>query len=443
MERNRGGVCVDPMAQFTVGAACSWMPQYNAACHRRAAPHDPRFIRARRVIFGIALASFLLSFFHRTAPAAIADELARAFAINSALLGTLAATYFYVYMVLQVPVGVLADTMGPRRLLAAGSLVAGLGSIAFALAPTWEIAAAGRTFVGVGVSVAFIAILKVSAVWFPASRFATLNGITMFAGNLGAVIAGAPLAWLVTQTSWRVVFLGLAALSIALGVASWLKVRDRPEDLGISHRCMRCRRPGEAKCTGRGRSLPCSPNPATWPGFFVNAGIAGSYLAFAGLWAVPYLEQTYAMSRVAAARAHERCSCSASPSARCWSGTLSDRLSNRRGVMRVYAVLYAGVVAAVAPARAVAAAGNARVVRPDGTPHSRLHADLGRRQGSQPARAFGHRDVDRQRRNLPRHGHPAAARGRDPRPRPRARAISACVGHRHRGARGQRRVRRG
>src|SRR6185369_8468670 len=247
--------------------------------HSALAPHDPRFIRARRVIFGIALASFLLSFFHRTAPAAIADELARAFAINSALLGTLAATYFYVYMVLQVPVGVLADTLGPRSILAAGSLVAGLGSIAFALAPSWEIAGVGRALVGVGVSVAFIAILKVSAVWFPANRFATLNGVTMFAGNLGAVIAGAPLAWLATQTSWRLVFLGLAALSIALGVASWFKVRDRPEDLGFPpvHPP-----PASARSKMHWARAVASvlSNRATWPGFFVNAGIAGSYLAF-------------------------------------------------------------------------------------------------------------------------------------------------------------------
>ena len=140
---------------------------------------DPRFVAVRRVVFGIVLASFVLSFFHRTAPAAIAGELAHAFAINSAVLGTLAATYFYVYTVLQIPVGVLADTLGPRVILAGGSLVAGAGSLAFALAPTWEIAAAGRTLVGIGVSTAFIAILKISAVWFPANRFATLNGITI------------------------------------------------------------------------------------------------------------------------------------------------------------------------------------------------------------------------------------------------------------------------
>src|SRR6266545_3174900 len=96
---------------------------------------DPRFVHARRVVFAIVLASFVLSFFHRTAPAAIATELAQAFSIGGALLGTLAATYFYVYTVLQIPVGVLADTWGPRRLLAAGSFTAALGSIAFALAP--------------------------------------------------------------------------------------------------------------------------------------------------------------------------------------------------------------------------------------------------------------------------------------------------------------------
>src|SRR5664279_3953039 len=250
-------------------------------------PHEGRFVRARRVVFGIVLASFVLSFFHRTAPAAIAGELTRAFAINGAVLGTLAATYFYVYTLLQIPVGVLADTLGPRHLLTAGSLIAGVGSLAFALAPGWEIAAAGRTLVGVGVSVAFIAILKVSAVWFPANRFATLNGVTMFAGNLGAVVAGAPLAWLVTQTSWRNVFMGLAALSMTLGVATWWRVRDRPEDLGFA--------PVHATPARAGSGVHWShalrevlANPATWPGFFVNAGIGGSYLAFAGLWAVPY-----------------------------------------------------------------------------------------------------------------------------------------------------------
>ena len=298
-----------------------------------------RFTRTRAVVFGIVLASFVLSFFHRTAPAAIAGELTRAFAINAATLGTLAATYFYVYTLLQIPVGVLADTLGPRRILAVGSLLAGAGSLAFALAPTWEIAAAGRTLVGIGVSVAFIAILKVSAVWFPANRFATLNGVTMFAGNTGAVVAGAPLAWLVTQTSWRNVFIGLAALSIALGVATWLKVRDRPQDLGFAPVNSIAASSGAPSHWTRALGKVLA-NPATWPGFFVNAGIGGSYLAFAGLWAVPFLVDVHGMTRVTAAE-HASLLLLGVAFGSVAIGTLSDRLGSRRGLMRACTALYA------------------------------------------------------------------------------------------------------
>jgi sugar phosphate permease len=309
-----------------------------------AAAPGARLLRARRIVFGIVLASFVLSFFHRTAPAAIADALTRAFAINGVALGTIAATYFYVYTVLQIPVGILADTLGPRRILAAGSVVAGLGSLAFALAPTWEIAAAGRTLVGVGVSVAFIAILKVCAVWFEPQRFATINGVTMFAGNMGAVIAGAPLAWIITFASWRTVFVGLAALSIGLGLATWWKVRDRPEDLGfapVSEAAAAHAGGGGAQSVHWRHALTrVLANPATWPGFFVNMGIAGSYLAFAGLWAVPWLEQTHGMTRVAAALQTTMLPLGVAFGALVV-GAISDRLRNRRGVIRVYAFLCA------------------------------------------------------------------------------------------------------
>jgi len=313
--------------------------RYNRAMHALAArPHDAHFVAARRIVFGIAVAAYVLSFFHRTAPAAIAGELAKAFAIQSAVLGTLAATYFYVYTLLQVPVGVLADTLGPRRILALGSLVAAAGSLVFALAPAWEVAAIGRTLVGVGVSVAFISILKIASTWFPANRFATLAGLTLFAGNLGAVVAGAPLAWIVEQASWRTVFVALAALSFALAVACWLFVRDRPELAGFAR--MNAQAPATQPAVRWTRALATVlANPATWPGFFVNVGIGGSYLAFAGLWAVPWLEQTYGRSRVVAAQ-HASLLLVGVAFGALAVGVISDRLRNRHTVMRVYALLY-------------------------------------------------------------------------------------------------------
>ncbi len=302
-------------------------------------PPAPALIRARRLVYGIVLASFVLSFFHRTAPAAIAGELTRAFSIGSAVLGTLAATYFYVYTVLQIPVGVLADTLGPRRILSTGSIVAGLGSLLFALAPTWEIAAAGRTLVGIGVSVAFIAILKITAVWFPPERFATMNGVTMFAGNLGAVIAGAPLAWVVTWASWRAVFVGLALLSLGLGLATWIIVRDRPEARGFE--------PVNRGAAPTGVPLhwlqalgQVLANRATWPGFFVNIGVGGSFLAWAGLWAVPYLQDVHGIARVNAAQ-HASLFLFGVAVGALVVGWVSDRLKNRRGVMLAYTFAYA------------------------------------------------------------------------------------------------------
>jgi len=158
----------------------------------------------------------------------------------------------------------------------------------------------------------------------------------MLAGNLGAVVAGAPLAWLVSFTSWRSVFVGLAVVSATLGLATWIWVRDRPEQLGFTPVASV---PAAVTIDWREALRRVLANPATWPSFLVNVGIGGSFLAFAGLWAVPYLEQVHGLSRVAAAE-HASALLFGVAIGGLLIGTLSDRLRSRRGLMRVYALLY-------------------------------------------------------------------------------------------------------
>ena len=236
---------------------------------------------------GVAIAAYLLSFFHRVAPAAISGDLQATFAIGGAQLGTLAATYFYVYTLMQIPTGVLADTLGPRRILFWGGLVAGVGAILFGLAPSFELAFVGRTLVGLGVSVTFIAMLKLLAIGFDERRFATLTGLCMLIGNLGSILAGAPLAWATQAAGWRQVFVVVGLLSFALAFASRAWVIETPA--GKVDRA--------AWLSGLVSVLK---NRATWPGFFANAGLSGAFFTFAGLWAVPYLTQMHAMSRAVA-----------------------------------------------------------------------------------------------------------------------------------------------
>ena len=105
---------------------------------------SPEQMRWRWLALGVVATAFILSFFQRFAPAGIAQDLAASFGTTAASLGLLAATYFYVYTVMQIPTGILADTLGPRRIVALGGIVGGIGSLLFGFAPSFELALVGR-----------------------------------------------------------------------------------------------------------------------------------------------------------------------------------------------------------------------------------------------------------------------------------------------------------
>lgn len=255
----------------------------------------PEQMRRRWIALGTVACAFVLSFFQRFAPAGIAQDLATTFQTSAASLGVLAATYFYVYTVMQIPTGILADTLGPRRILVLGGFIAGTGSFLFALAPTLDWALLGRTLIGLGVSVTFIAMLKLIAVWFEESRFATLVGVCMLIGNMGSVLAGAPLSALAQATGWRGVFIGAGILSISIAIICWFVVRDRIDESASAAP------PRFDRTIVLSNLLAVIRNRDTWPAALVNTGMAGAFFTFAGLWAVPFLMQVHGMPRDVAA----------------------------------------------------------------------------------------------------------------------------------------------
>ncbi len=238
--------------------------------------------------------------FHRIAPAVVAADLMRAFSISAASLGNLSAIYPYVFALMALPAGSLADTLGPRWTLALGAATMGIGTILFGLAPEFSVAWVGRLLVGLGASVILIASLRLAAEWFRPGEFATISGWSQTVGNVGALVASSPLALLVEILGWRQTFVVIGTLTLLLAVAAALFVRDRPEAMGLVPV-----NPGPgAAMPSLGETVRGIPgifsNPRSWPPVLAAAGVYSSLIAFLGLWGVPYLTQVYGLGRVEA-----------------------------------------------------------------------------------------------------------------------------------------------
>ncbi|HET9576596.1 MAG TPA: MFS transporter [Usitatibacter sp.] len=276
-----------------------------------------------------------MAYYHRVAPAVITRELSIDFGLSGAALGNLSAFYFYSYVAVQIPTGLLADRWGPRRLLTLGAALTAAGTLLFALAPAAGWAEAGRFAIGAAAGVAFVSMLKLASHWMHARQFALASGVALFVGVMGATLAGAPLRALVDAFGWRPVMIGSASFTAAVALAIWLVVRDDPSERGYASFSPGHAHPAGASMAAQLREV--AGHRIAWLMVAVPGGICAIILTFPGLWGVPFLVTQYGFSpREAAA------TCSAmlvSWALACVAaGPLSERLGRRKP-------LYAGGLA--------------------------------------------------------------------------------------------------
>lgn len=301
----------------------------------REAAYPP--LRLAFLMWGLGAAFYLIGFYQRVAPAVITRELMGEFALGAAALGNLAAFYYYSYVAMQIPAGVLADRWGPRRALSAGAAIAAAGTLLFALAPNYAAAGLGRLLIGGSVGVAFVAMLKLAGHWFAPTRFAMLSGLALACGILGAVSAGVPLRLLVDAFGWRAVLGVSAALTALLAATIWLAVRDDPAERGYASYAPLPSAQRIPVLAGIRRAFATRN---VWLVFLISGAVSGPTLTFGGLWGVPFLSTHYGLST-------SQASVVTSLLLVCWAvggpivGALSDRLRRRKPPYVLGAVLAA------------------------------------------------------------------------------------------------------
>ncbi len=162
----------------------------------------------------------------QVSPSVMTSNLMQAFSIHAEGLGYLSAIYFYAYASMQIPVGMLLDRFGPRKLLSVAAITCGLGAVIFSQSHLLFFAGLGRLLIGLGSAFAAIGCLKIAAIWFSVDRFAWLAGLTVMLGMLGATTGQAPLAYLVNNIGWRSTLLSLGVAGLFLGLALFSFIKD-------------------------------------------------------------------------------------------------------------------------------------------------------------------------------------------------------------------------
>jgi MFS family permease len=234
------------------------------------------------VVWSIGLAAYLVGVMHRTSFGVAGLDAAARFQAAPAALAGFVVLQLLVYASLQIPVGVLLDRFGARKLIVVGSLTMAVGQLVLAVATDLPLAILARVLVGAGDALTFISVLSVVTSWFPARAVPVMTQLTGLIGQLGQVLSAVPLAAVLHGPGWTPAFVSAAALGVAVGLAALAVVRDRPPGAPAP--------PPAPSPRAVLQGLRCSwREPGTRLGFWTHMGTQFSGMVFALMWGVPYL----------------------------------------------------------------------------------------------------------------------------------------------------------
>ncbi|WP_337061142.1 MFS transporter [Kineococcus sp. G2] len=249
---------------------------------RRPTTADAAAVPGAWLVFAVGAAAYVVTVANRTSLAAAGLEAQERYAIGAGALSSFAVLQFLVYAALQVPVGVLIDRWGPRRLVVLGAATMGAGQLLLALSTqTWQ-AVLARVLVGAGDAATFISVVRLVTNWFPPRRVPVLTQLVGLFGQFGQVFSIVPLAALLHGPGWTPAYTGLAAFSVLAAVLSVLLLRDVPPGAPDP----RTRR-GARQVTGDLRAS--LRHPGTRLGLWSHWATPFAGNAFAVLWGYPFL----------------------------------------------------------------------------------------------------------------------------------------------------------
>ena len=256
-------------------------------------PRENNPIRASSGVAAIAVAVvvilgllYVVSQFLRNSVGVIAPDLAAEVGLSPIEIGLLSSIYFFIFAAAQLPLGVVLDRFGPKRCMLASVALTAFGAAAFGLAHDVAGLVVSRAILGLGTASFLMAPLALYARWFAPERFSTFAGIHLGVGSLGALLATAPLAFVAANFGWRSAFYAAAAVSILIGILTWLIVSDDPPGKVTKSR-------NETLRESVAGIWQVIRTPSMGRVFLMQLSIYPSYVLLVGLWGGPYLTHIY------------------------------------------------------------------------------------------------------------------------------------------------------